>query len=81
MQNKWSIFLPDKSTISKINTAPPSADEEIRNRPAIDPYEYFSVCPRCNSTDFKTDYESGRCLSCNWSFHLVKHTKYQSTNT
>lgn len=62
-----------REQVSKANGPNSLSDQSAANSP-LDPYQFYSGCPRCGHLDLVGDATSGQCLGCGWKFVIEKGT-------
>jgi predicted DNA-binding protein YlxM (UPF0122 family) len=67
---------PDSNSIENESALPldkypaPLSCKKDLQKLTIDPYQYYSCCPRCGHSDFHAVENTGKCMKCGWAFRV-----------
>ena len=67
-ENSHMVRRKNNSAVVPTKVAPTPGPKK---RPAprnIDPYSYYSKCPKCNGLDFQGKVNKASCTKCGWTF-------------
>ncbi len=67
-QTEYSI--ENKARLPQEKYAAPLSCKKELQKLTIDPYDYYSSCPKCGEVDFHGTENTAKCMKCAWTFRV-----------